>query len=163
MPSQSTFWLLGLSLCVCILLLLLTFYQFLISLRASRFPNVVTFLFSLGSQYLTVLPAPRTPIFLLATPWHMELPGQGSDPSHSFDLNHSCDNARSLTHCAGLGVKPESQCSQMPLIPLRHSGKSCVTCLLYFRPLHLGSMTVNFLYYSFSCYFCKMAKYIFQS
>ena len=28
--------------------------------------------------------------------------GQRSDPSHSYDLCHSCSNIRSLTHCAGL-------------------------------------------------------------
>ena len=36
----------------------------------------------------------------LAAPWHMELPGQGSDPSSSHNLSHSCGNAGSLTHCA---------------------------------------------------------------
>ena len=34
--------------------------------------------------------------FFLATPWHLELPGQESELSH----NHSCGNRRSLTHCA---------------------------------------------------------------
>ena len=34
----------------------------------------------------------------------MELWSQGSDPSRSFDLDRSCSNARSLTHCA----RPES-------------------------------------------------------
>ena len=43
---------------------------------------------------------------------HMEFSGQGSDLSWSCDLNHSCGNAGSLTHCARLGIKPESQCSQ---------------------------------------------------
>ena len=33
--------------------------------------------------------------------WHMEFLGQGSDPSHSLDLSHSCDNPGSLTPCAG--------------------------------------------------------------
>ena len=41
-------------------------------------------------------------------PWHMEFPGQGSDRSRSCNLSHSC-NARSLTDCAGLGIKPVSQ------------------------------------------------------
>lgn len=35
--------------------------------------------------------------FFLAAPWHMEFPGQGSDPSHSRDLSFSSGNARSLT------------------------------------------------------------------
>ena len=49
--------------------------------------------------------------FFTAT-WHMELPGQGSDPSHSRKLSHSCGNTGLLTHCAGLGIQPSSQCSQ---------------------------------------------------
>ena len=42
----------------------------------------------------------------------MELPGQGSDLSHSLELSRSCSNARSSTHCARLGIKLESQHSQ---------------------------------------------------
>ena len=45
--------------------------------------------------------------FVLAT---LQLvPGQGSDPSNSFDLSCSCGNARSLTRCARPGIKPELQ------------------------------------------------------
>ena len=33
-------------------------------------------------------------------------PGQGLNPSQSCKLHHSCSNTRSLTHCAGLGIKP---------------------------------------------------------
>ena len=32
--------------------------------------------------------------------------------SFSCDLNHSCSNIGSLTHCAGPGIKPVSQSSQ---------------------------------------------------
>ena len=32
--------------------------------------------------------------------------GQGSNLSYSCDPHHSCCNARPLTHCAGLGIKP---------------------------------------------------------
>ena len=39
---------------------------------------------------------PQSSFFLSATPWHMEFSGQGSDPSCSGDLLHSCSNARSL-------------------------------------------------------------------
>ena len=42
----------------------------------------------------------------LATSWHMEFPGQGSDPSHSCNLRHSCGNTGSLTHCAEPRIKP---------------------------------------------------------
>lgn len=44
--------------------------------------------------------------FLGLYPQHIEFPGQGSDPSRSCDPNHSCGTAGSLTHCAGLGIKP---------------------------------------------------------
>ena len=50
----------------------------------------------------------------------MEFQGQGSDPSHSCDLSHSCSDARSLTHCAGPEIKLVSQCSQdtaNPIVP----------------------------------------------
>ena len=54
---------------------------------------------------------------------YMELPGQGSDPSHSHKLNCSCGNTESLTYCAVPGVEPASQLSQLT-IPLYHSGSS---------------------------------------
>ena len=41
----------------------------------------------------------------LATLWHMELLGQGSDPSQGCNLSLGCGNARSLTHCAGQGYQ----------------------------------------------------------
>lgn len=44
--------------------------------------------------------------------WHMEFLDQGSDPTHSCDLSHSCGNTRSLTHCARLRFEPASQHSQ---------------------------------------------------
>ena len=47
--------------------------------------------------------------FLWPPPWRMEFPGQGSDPSHTFSLCCRCGNSGSLTHCAGLGIKPASQ------------------------------------------------------
>ena len=37
-------------------------------------------------------------------------PREGSDWSHSRDLSYSCGNTRSLTHCAGPGIKLASQC-----------------------------------------------------
>ena len=48
----------------------------------------------------------------LPTPQHREFLGQESDPSHSCDLCYGCGDVRSLTHCAGLGIEPASQCSQ---------------------------------------------------
>ena len=51
---------------------------------------------------------------------------QGSYKTTDFfrDLSHTCGNARSLTHCAGPGIKPMFQHSQDALIPLRHSRSS---------------------------------------
>ena len=48
----------------------------------------------------------------------MELPGQGSDLSHSQELNFSCGNARSLTDGAWPGIKPASQHSQDTADPI---------------------------------------------
>ena len=50
----------------------------------------------------------------------MELPDQGSDLSRSCHLSHSCSNTGSLTHCAGPGIEPATQCSQDatdPIVP----------------------------------------------
>ena len=55
--------------------------------------------------------------FVLAALLHMELPGRGSDLS--CELSHSCGNARSLTHCAELGIKPMSQLVAYPIAPQR--------------------------------------------
>ena len=52
----------------------------------------------------------------------MEFPNQGSDLSDSCHLGHSCGNARSLTHYAGLGIEPAFQRSQdatEPVAPQR--------------------------------------------
>ena len=54
-----------------------------------------------------------------------KFPGQGSNPSHCFDLHHSCSNTRSLTHGSGLGIEPvppQWQC-HIPNL-LCHSGNS---------------------------------------
>lgn len=51
--------------------------------------------------------------YYLATLQHVELLGQGSDPSHGYELSHSCSNTR-------LGIKPVFQCSQdvaNPIVP----------------------------------------------
>lgn len=54
----------------------------------------------------------------LAAPWHKEFPGQGTDLSHSFNLSHSCRNAESLIHCAGLEIEPVTQHSQEAADPV---------------------------------------------
>ena len=65
-------------------------------------------------RFVTTEPWWEPPFFFLflATSWHMEPLGQGSDPRHSRNLSHSCGNARSLTHCARLGIQPTSQSFQ---------------------------------------------------
>ena len=57
--------------------------------------------------------------------------GQGSNLSCNFDLHHSCGNAESLTHSAGLGIEPMPQQRLQPqqrqcqiLNWLHHSGNS---------------------------------------
>ena len=39
-------------------------------------------------------------------PWHLESLRQGSDLSQSCNLYLKCSSTRSLTHCAGPGIKP---------------------------------------------------------
>ena len=61
--------------------------------------------------------------------WHMEVSGQGSNPSCSCHLCCSCGNTRSLTHCARQGMEPMPwqwpellQREHQILNPLCHSG-----------------------------------------
>ena len=52
-------------------------------------------------------------------PQHMEFPGQGSDPSCSCNLYHSCGSAGSF-NCAGPRIKPVSWCctdAANPFVP----------------------------------------------
>ena len=54
---------------------------------------------------------------------HMEVPGLGVKSKPSSDLRHGCGNPGSLTHCAGLGIKPASLQRQCWILnPLHHSG-----------------------------------------
>lgn len=56
--------------------------------------------------------------FFFSCPMHMELLGQGSDPSCSWELCHSCGNASGSSN--PLCIKP----AETPLIPLFHRGNS---------------------------------------
>ena len=49
---------------------------------------------------------------VLASPGTWRSRGQGSDPRCSCDPCHTCGYARSLTSCAGPGIKPASQGSR---------------------------------------------------
>ena len=51
-------------------------------------------------------------VLVFGCPTAYGVPWPGISPSHSCDLCCSCSNARSLTHCAGLGIEPSSQCSR---------------------------------------------------
>ena len=64
-------------------------------------------------------------LFSLATLRHMEFPGQGSDLSCNWDVNHRRSNARSLTHCARPGMNLHPSTPKAPLIPLCHSRNAC--------------------------------------
>lgn len=64
--------------------------------------------------------------YYLATPQHLELLGQGSDPNLSLELSCCCGNAKSLTHFAEPGIELESQSSQDaadPVLPHRELQK----------------------------------------
>ena len=50
--------------------------------------------------------------FFFGCPVAYGIPNRGSGSTHSWDLSSSCSNTRSLTRCAGPGIKPASQCSQ---------------------------------------------------
>ena len=62
--------------------------------------------------------------FFFATLWHMEFPGQGSDPNGSCNVYCCCGNTGSLTHCAGLGIDPCPSLPEIQPIPLHHSRNS---------------------------------------
>ena len=71
----------------------------------------------------------------LAALQHMELPGQGSDLSHTHDLSYSWGNAGSLIYCFRLRVEPVTQCSQDATNPLHHSGNSRWGFFLIVKPI----------------------------
>ena len=76
----------------------------------------------------------------LATPWHTEFPGQGSDPSCSCDLHPNCGNAGSLIHCASWGSNLRPSAPKMPSILLHHLRNSS------------GSVLEGWNHNSFACF-----------
>ena len=95
--------------------------------------------------------------FFLAALWHMEFPGQGSDPSPSCHLLHSCySHARSLFHCTvlgqGLNLDPRgSRDATNPVLPEQDLQLRCSKCsnpLLYACPLLSASAQEQSLYYN---------------
>ena len=75
----------------------------------------------------------------LATPQHMEFPGQESDPRRSHDLSLSCSNTGSLTHCARLEIESVSQCSQDTAHPIVPQGELHTTLFLVSIQKHFSS------------------------
>ena len=67
-------------------------------------------------------------ICILASLQHMEFPGQGSYPSCTCDLHHSCGNAGSLTHCARPGIDPVSQHSRAAADPVMPQQELQIVC-----------------------------------
>ena len=66
-------------------------------------------------------------------------PGQGSNPSHSCKLHHSCSNAGSLTHCtrAEIEAMPPKRQWQIPN-QLCHSGNSYFWAFYAIPLMYLG-------------------------
>ena len=69
---------------------------------------------SFSTNYLPILIISLT-FFFHHTHSLWKFSGQGSNPSHSCKLSHSYSNARSLTHCTGLGIEPLPQQQPEPL------------------------------------------------
>ena len=70
--------------------------------------------------------------FFFFLPMAYGFPGQGSTPSCSCDLCLTWGKAKSLTHCAKLGLKPVSQCSRNaagPLVPQQ----GCQSCHAFYQ------------------------------
>ena len=79
--------------------------------------------------------------FFLATPQHMEFPGQGSDLCHSCNLSHSCSNTRSLTRYAGTGIEFATQCSQEAPDPIASQWELPQWFFLKCKNTSLGALT----------------------
>ena len=60
----------------------------------------------------------------LAAPWHVEFLGQGSDPSHSCDLSHSCTMLDPSPTVPSWGLNLGPGAPKTPLILLRHKRNS---------------------------------------
>ena len=90
----------------------------------------------------------------LASLQRREFLGQGSDPSYSCDLSHTCGNTGSLTHCARLGIKPLSWHSQDAANPVAPQWELLLLFLLsllsYFEALLLGGYTFRIIMSSWS-------------
>ena len=68
--------------------------------------------------------------FFFGFPLHIEFIGPVSYLSHSCHLGHSYSNTGSLTHCAGPGIEPTSQCSQDTTDPIAPQQELPV-CIFY--------------------------------
>ena len=64
----------------------------------------------------------------------MEFLSQGSDPTRSLNLSHHDSNARSLTHCARLGIEPAPQSSQGAVDPVAPQQELHITFISIGKP-----------------------------
>ena len=81
----------------------------------------------------------------VATPWHMESLGKESNLSCSCDVHHISGNATFLTHCAGLGIKPASQCSRDAANPVAPQQENSYSALYKRKEKIIQVLTVHFL------------------
>ena len=95
----------------CALIILVLEFMGSVSVICSYFPSGSFFLFFFFLFFTTL--------------WHMEVPGQVSDQSHSLNLHHSSAKPDLLTHMSGQGSNLSPSAPETPMIPLRHRGNSC--------------------------------------
>ena len=65
--------------------------------------------------HLFIQPSLHSLLFFGGTHGMWKFPGQGLNSGHSSPLGHSCGHGKSLTHCAGPGIKPVPQQPPEPL------------------------------------------------
>ena len=70
----------------------------------------------------------------------MEFLSQETDPSGNCDLHCSCCNARSLTHCAGLRIKPQCSRDTADLIAPQWELMSFVLILTHQKAFQVNGM-----------------------
>ena len=104
----------------------------------------------------------------LATPQHMELPGQRSDLSCSCNLNGSCAYVDPLTHCTTPGVEPVTwhcwaahpHCGATVLTPfIFYLLIQSTLKLINFHPIFFAHLSVQ--HYTLPCKYCFRCTYNF--
>ena len=92
--------------------------------------------------------------FFLATPQHMEILGQGSNLSHSCDIQSSCSNTGSLSYCPASGIKPTYQCFRDATNPIpsyySRNSENCSSCSCFLFSLICLWEKVSSIFYFFT-------------